>query len=198
MEQTFLNIRLREKTGKGFCRRLRNDGMVPAVVYGRGFDSVAVTVSAKELLEAIAGEGGQNRLIALQGESSLEGKLVIVSDISRDCLKGNLIHADLHKVNLEEKVKVPVSVSLVGESVGVREGGLLDCVMHSIEIECLANRIPEHIEVDISNLKIGDSFHVSDLSLPAGIKVVEDPSASVVNILGRAREEAVPVSGSTE
>ncbi len=189
MEQQVLNIELREKTGKGVCRRLRKTGMVPAVVYGKGMEPVPAAVSAKELAMAIAGEGGRNHIITLKGDKALDGKLVIVSDLLRDCLKGSLLHVDLHKINLEEKVKVPVPVSLVGSSIGVKEGGMLDFAMHAIEIECLATQIPEHIEVDVTDLKIGDSLHVGDIVVPAGLKVLNDMKATVVSILGKAKEE---------
>ncbi len=193
MEQLVLNIELREKVGKGVCRRLRNDGMVPAVVYGKGMEPVPAAVNEKELISAISGEGGRNHIIALKGDKALDGKLVIVSDLLRDCLKGRLMHVDLHKINLEEKVKVPVPVSLIGSSIGVKEGGMLDFAMHTVEIECLATQIPEHIEVDVTELKIGDSFHASDLVVPAGMKVLNDPKATVVSILGKAKEEVAPV-----
>lgn len=191
MEQLVLNIELREKTGKGVCRRLRNTGMVPAVVYGKGMEPVSAVVNAKELAKTIAGEGGRNHIIALKGDNVLDGKLVIVSDLLRDCLKGSLLHVDLHKINLEEKVKVSVPVSLIGSSVGVKEGGMLDFAMHAVEIECLATQIPEHIEVDVTDLKIGDSFHVGDIAVPADLKVLNDAKATIVSILGKAKEEVV-------
>ncbi len=195
MEQKVLNIELRNKTGKGICRRLRSTGMIPAVVYGKGMDSVPAAVNTKELGVAIAGEGGRNNLITLKGGGALDGKLVIVADLFRDSMKGRLLHVDLHKIDLEEKVRVPVTVSLVGTAIGVKEGGLLDFVMHAIEIECLPTQIPEHIEVDVTNLPIGGSLHIGDIQVPMGIKVLEDPKATVVNILGKAKEEE---SASTE
>jgi len=198
MEQVVLNIELRDKTGKGICRRLRNKGMVPAVVYGKGIDPVAVAVSHKELGLAIAGEGGRNHLITLKGDNTLDGNVVIVSDLLKDCLKGTLLHVDLHKINLEEKVKVSVAVSLAGTAAGVKEGGMLDFVMHAIEIECLPTQIPEHLDVDVTNLKIGESLHVGDLKLPAGIKVLDDAKATVVSILGKSREEAAETSAAEE
>lgn len=198
MEQVVLNIELRDKTGKGICRRLRNKGMVPAVVYGKGIDPVAVAVSHKELGLAIAGEGGRNHLITLKGDNSLDGNVVIVSDLLKDCLKGTLLHVDLHKINLEEKVKVSVAVSLAGTAAGVKEGGMLDFVMHAIEIECLPTQIPEHLDVDVTTLKIGESLHVGDLKLPAGIKVLDDAKATVVSILGKSREEAAETSAAEE
>jgi large subunit ribosomal protein L25 len=189
MEQVVMNIEIRTETGKGISRRLRKKGMVPAVVYGKGMDAVPAAVNHKDLATAIAGEGGRNRILTLKGDKALDGKLVIVSDLFRDCLKGTLLHVDLHKINLSEKVKVPVPVSITGASIGVKEGGLLDVVKHNIEVECLPNQIPEHIEVDVTDLKIGDSLHVGDVKVPAELKVLDDPNSTVVNVLGKATEE---------
>jgi len=189
MEQRILNIELREKTGKGICRRLRADELVPGVVYGKGFESVSVTVNARELQGAIAGEGGQNHLLTLKG-GGLDGSTVIVADLLRNPIKGTLRHVDLHKVALTEKVRVEVAINLVGTPVGVKEGGLLDFAMHAVEIECLPNQIPEHIDVDATDLAIGQSLHLGDLKLPAGLKVLGDLKASVISILGKAKEEA--------
>ncbi|MEA5113769.1 MAG: 50S ribosomal protein L25 [Geobacteraceae bacterium] len=189
MEQRVLTIESRVELGKGPCRRLRVNGRVPAVVYGKGFEPVTVSVDRKELNSVIAGEGGMNHLISLKGEAGLDGQLVIVAEMVRDCLKGEPIHVDLHKVNLEEKVRVKVPVNLVGTPMGVKEGGMLDFLMHSIDLECLASQIPEHIQVDISELAIGGSLHIADVKVPAGIKVLDDRKATVVNILGKAKEE---------
>jgi large subunit ribosomal protein L25 len=189
MEQKVLNIEIRSKTGKGTSRRLRKEGKIPAVVYGKGIDAVPITINPRELAAAIAGEGGHNNLITLQAGGPLAGSVVIVADLYRDCIKGNLLHADLHKINLEDKVKVPVQISLVGTSIGVKEGGLLDFVMHTVEVECLPTQIPEHLEIDVTGLKIGDSFHVNSLEVPVGIKVLADPKATIVNILGKGKEE---------
>ncbi|NMC75646.1 MAG: 50S ribosomal protein L25 [Geobacteraceae bacterium] len=191
MEQRVLTIEVREKTGKGVCRRLRGKGMVPAIVYGKGIDPVPVSVAKKELCAAISGEGGLNHLLTLQGGGSLDGNVVIVADLTRDCLKGDPLHVDFHRVRMEEKVKVKVPVALQGTARGVKEGGLLDFLMHSIDVECLPGEIPEHIDVDITNLGIGASLHISDLHLPAGLKVLEEPKATIVNILGRAKEAEV-------
>lgn len=193
MEQRVLSIEKRDRVGKGVSRRLRSSGRVPAVVYGKGIDPVAVSVDKRELAAAIAGEGGINHLITLKGGGELDGKVVIVADLTRDCLKGDAIHVDLHKVNMEEKVRVKVPVCLKGSAKGVKEGGLLDVVMHNIELECLPAQIPEHIEIDVTNLGIGESLHIADLTFPSGLKVLEDQKAAVVNILGKAVEAAQPV-----
>lgn len=188
MEQRILTIETRDKLGKNACRKLREQAKVPAVVFGKGMKSVAVTVDRKELESAIAGEGGINHLLTLKGAGVLDGELVIVSDLSRHCLKDRTLHVDLHKINLQEKVKVKVPISITTIAKGIKEGGVQDLVMHEIELECLPGQIPEHIEVDVTELGVGESLHVSDLKLPAGLKVVDDPSTTIVNILGRAKE----------
>ncbi|MHC1698407.1 MAG: 50S ribosomal protein L25 [Geobacteraceae bacterium] len=188
MEQRILTIETRDKLGKNACRKLREKAKVPAVVFGKGMKSVAVTVDRKELESAIAGEGGINHLITLKGAGVLDGELVIVSDLTRHCLKDRTLHVDLHKINLQEKVKVKVPVSIVSVAKGIKEGGIQDLVLHEIELECLPGQIPEHIELDVTELGVGEALHVSDLKLPAGLKVLDDPSATIVNILGKARE----------
>jgi len=183
MSQQILNVKLREKVGKGICRKLRSAGNIPGVVYGKGMESISVTVSPKELNSAIAGEGGVNRLISLRGGDSLDGLTVIVSALQKDCLKGFPTHVDLHKISMTEKLHVTVPITFVGTSVGVKAGGLLDPLMHEIAIECLPGNIPGHIEVVVRSLAIGDSFHVSDLVLPEGVKVLTDAKASLVTVL---------------
>ncbi|MCM2358283.1 MAG: 50S ribosomal protein L25 [Geobacteraceae bacterium] len=194
MEQIVLNVELRSRTGKGICRQLRMKELIPGVVYGKGMEAVPVTVSPRELSAAIAGEGGQNHLITLSGGGVLDGTVIIVKDLLRDPIKGTPRHVDLQKINLAEKIRVEVAINLVGTAAGVKEGGLLDLAMHAVEVECLPNQIPEHLDLDVTSLTIGHSLHVGDLQLPAGVKVLADPKASIVSILGKAKEEA-PAAG---
>ena len=187
MQRKELAIELRNKTGKGISRQLRLQGKVPGVVYGKGFEPVAVTTTAKELSAAISGEGGHNNLITLKG--GLDGAVVIVTDLTRDPIKGTPKHVDFHKISLTDKIHVTVKINVVGTSKGVKDGGLLDLPMHEVKIECLPTQIPEHIDVDVAELTIGHSIHISELVLPTGVKVLENPKASVVSVLGRAKEE---------
>ena len=194
MEKTVLNVELREKTGKGISRQLRAKNLIPGIVYGKGMESVPVTLNPKELLAVISGEGGKNRLITLQGGGSLNGKVIIVADLLADPIKGTPRHVDLHKIDLAEKVKVEVTVNLVGTASGVKEGGLLDFAMHAVTVECLPNAIPAHIDVDVTELAIGHSIHVGDLAVPAGVKVLDDAKASIVSVLGKVKEETAPAA----
>jgi len=190
MDTKALNVELRSKTGKGISRQLRSAGRIPGIVYGKGIESTAVSVDQRELQKILSGDDARNSLITLNGTDYLNGSVVIVASLLLDPLKGTLRHVDLHKVNMEEKVRVEVKIKLKGTAKGVKDGGLLDFVKHSIEIECLPALIPGHIDVDVTGLTIGHSIHLSEVQLPANIRLIDDPKTSIVSVLGKAREEA--------
>jgi len=191
MQQKQLNVELRSKTGKGISRQLRMADMVPGVVYGKGMDPIAISIKHRELRAATAGEGGQNNLITLVGGGSLDQSMAIIVDMQRDALKGTYKHVDLHRINMTEKLRVTVPVVLKGTAIGVKEGGLLDLSHHELHVECLPGNIPDHIEIDITELKIAQSLHVSEIALPEGVKVLDNPKTPIVSILGRAKEAEV-------
>jgi large subunit ribosomal protein L25 len=191
MQQTQMKIETRMSTGKGISRRLRAAGRIPGIVYGRGMEPVPVSLEPKALNAAIAGEGGLNNLITLEGGGDLDKVVVIVVEIQRNVLKRTPEHVDLHRVNMNEKVRINVPVSLLGTAAGVKEGGLLDFAHHSLHIECLPGQIPEHIEINIADLKIGHAVHVSEISFPAGVKCLDNPKTPVVGVLGKVKEEVV-------
>ncbi len=191
MNMNELNVELRSKTGKNINRQLRSAGRIPGIVYGKGFNATSVSIDQRELLKTI--EGSENSLITLKGAEPLNGAVVIVAEILRDALKGTPRHIDLHKVNMDEKVKVEVKVRLKGTAKGVKDGGMLEFVKHTVEIECLPALIPAHLDVDVTALTIGHSIHVSDIQLPANVKLIDDPKASIVSIIGKTKEEAAPV-----
>ena len=190
MQQTQMKIETRTSVGKGISRRLRAAGRIPGVVYGRGMEPVPVSLEPKALSAAIAGEGGLNNLITLEGGGDLDKVVVIVAEIQRDTLKRTAEHVDLHRVNMNEKVRINVPVNLIGTAAGVKEGGMLDFAHHTLHIECLPAQIPEHIEINIVDLKIGHSIHVSEIVLPEGVKCVENPKTAVVGVLGKIKEDA--------
>lgn len=190
MQQKQLNVELRSKTGKGISRQLRSADMVPGVVYGKGMDPMAVSIKSRELQAAMAGEGGQNNLITLVGGGSLDQSMAIIVDLQRDALKGTYKHVDLHRINMTEKLRVTVPVVLKGTALGVKEGGLLDLAHHELHVECLPGNIPDHIEIDITALKIAHSIHVNEIPVPDSVKILDNPKTPVVSVLGRAKEEA--------
>jgi large subunit ribosomal protein L25 len=194
MQQKQMNIDLRTKTGTGVSRRLRIADMIPGVVYGKGLDPIAVSIKNRDLQEAISGAGGQNNLITLIGGGSLDQSIAIVADIQRDPIKRTFKHVDLHRINPNEKLRITVPVVLTGTAIGVKEGGLLDLAHHELHIECLPANIPDSITIDVSDLKIAHSIHVSEIPLPEGIVLLDQPKIPVVSVLGRAKEEETPAA----
>jgi large subunit ribosomal protein L25 len=193
MQQKQLNVELRSKSGKGISRQLRIADMVPGVVYGKGMDPMPVSIKYRELRSAMAGEGGQNNLITLVGGGSLDQSMAIIVDLQRDAIKGTYKHVDLHRVNMSEKLRITVPVVLKGTAIGVKEGGLLDLAHHELHVECLPANIPDHIEIDITNLAIAQSIHVNEITTPEGVKILDNPKTPIVSVLGRAKEEAPAV-----
>jgi large subunit ribosomal protein L25 len=184
-----MNVELRSNTGKGISRRLRNADMVPGVVYGKGMDPMAVSIKYRELQAAMAGVGGQNNLITLVGGGNLDQSMAIVADLQRDAIKGTYKHVDLHRINMNEKLRITVPVVLTGSAIGVKQGGLLDFAHHVLHVECLPSNIPDRIEIDITNLAIAHSLHVGEITLPEGVKVLDNPKTPLVSILGRTKED---------
>lgn len=191
MQQTQMKIETRIGTGKGVSRKLRAAGRIPGIVYGRGVEPVPVSLDPKALNAAIAGEGGLNNLITLEGGGDLDKVVVIVAEIQRDSLKRTPEHVDLHRVNMTEAVRINVPVSFLGTAPGVKEGGIMDVHHHTLHIECLPTQIPEHIEVDLSKLQIGHAIHVDEVALPAGVKCLDNPKTVIVGVQGKAKDEAV-------
>lgn len=190
MQQKQMNIELRSKTGKGISRQLRKAEMVPGVVYGKGMDPMAVSIKYRDLQAAMSGDGGHNNLITLIGGGSLDQTMAIIADLQQDAVKGTYKHVDLHRINMNEKLRLTVPVVLKGTAVGVKEGGLLDLAHHELHVECLPANIPDQIEIDITSLKIAHSIHVNEIPLPEGVKILDNPKIPVVSVLGRAKEEA--------
>jgi large subunit ribosomal protein L25 len=182
MEKLALTAQIREKAGKGVARTLRRDQRVPAVLYSHG-KSTPISMGNKDMTRILNTEGGEHALINLKFEgSSAAEKLALIKDYQIDPRSGSLIHVDLMEVALDEKVKIPVSVHVFGDAAGVKDGGIFQYGLRTLEIECLPNLIPEHIEVDISNLKINESLHVRDIKAAEGIKILSDGDATVATI----------------
>ncbi len=192
MERITINVEKREETGKGAARSLRRQNMIPAILY-RGGGSIPIKLPKKEITQFINTTSGEQVMINLKFKDG-ENKLALMKEFQVDPTKRELIHADFFEVSLTEKVKVSVHVSIVGEPIGVkRDKGILQNLLREIEIECLPDKIPGHIKIDVSGLEIGQSFHVSDLKLAEDIKILTDPDEVIANIIAPAVEEAAPV-----
>ncbi|HEX7048714.1 MAG TPA: 50S ribosomal protein L25/general stress protein Ctc [Longimicrobiales bacterium] len=182
----------RAERGKGAARRLRASGRVPAVVYGRGEETRALSVDAHEMERLFSGISVENTVINLEVEG--QGAVpVLVREVQSHPYRAEVLHVDFYQVHAGERVAVEVPIHLVGTAEGVRAGGVLDQRLHVVEVRCLPDRIPEAVEADISALEIGDSLHVRDLAVPEGVEVVTDPERTVCGVTAptvRALEEA--------
>jgi large subunit ribosomal protein L25 len=190
MAQTELNVTLREGLGKGGARSLRRQGLIPAVVYGKGMEPCPLSVAPKALEAAIGSEAGWNTLITLKGEGVFDGKVVILKDLQVDPIRGEALHADFQTIELGKKVHVMVPVHPQGKSEGEKQGGNLELIRHEVEVICLPSVIPSAIDIDVSGLRIGDVVHVADLVLPEGVELPHEVNFTVLTIKGRKEEGA--------
>ncbi|NMB46960.1 MAG: 50S ribosomal protein L25/general stress protein Ctc [Firmicutes bacterium] len=180
MRQFQLAAEVRHGTGKGANRRLRKAGYVPAVVYGSGKENVTLQVE-EGLLNRLLREGGGNRLITLKLDG--EDKAVLMHELQIDPLRGTPQHIDFLEVRLDEEVTVTVQVQLIGEAQRVEDGGVISQPLWEVEVSCLPTEIPEVLEIDVSELVVGDSLQVKDVQVPPGITMVTDPEETVVSVV---------------
>lgn len=177
-------VESRETTGKGAARRLRQQGLVPGIVYGggRGATPIAFDVAKFERLLATS-HSGVNTLIDLAGHSAVSGRTVIAKELQREPVRGRITHVDFYEVDLTTKIEVEVPIHLTGNPIGVVNGGVLDQQLRELDLMCLPNAIPDSIEVDVSGMDLGATLHVSDLTIPEGIDVQSDPELTVATVL---------------
>ena len=189
-----LTIKRREGTGKQFAKRLRRQGVVPAILYG-GAKNEPVTVDPKSVLRMIAGHAGTTQLLTLKMDGEGGSRLAIIRAMQFDPVSENLIHVDLQEVSADKPITVRVAVRPVGEAVGVRDTkGILNLVLHEVSVSCLPTVIPERIDADVSELAIGDVLTIADLSVPEGVRVLNDPGQAVATVSPpMAEEEVAPV-----
>jgi len=193
MDRITLEAKRRDVAGKGQVRRLRLTGQVPGVVYGRGVEPVPVAVDARQLRSALRTQAGMNVLIDLSiGDGASPGRTVMIKELQRDIFrKETITHVDFYAIDLAEKVEAHVPIVFKGQARGVAdEGGTFAVHLREIVVECLPTQIPEHIEVDISRLGLGDSLHVRDLAIPVEATLVSEPDEVVATVVAPRAEEA--------
>jgi large subunit ribosomal protein L25 len=195
MKQFKLNIVNREKTGRGVARRLRAEGNIPACVYSKG-NSRSISLSDVEFRDLKRSIGGGAALIELVDEKG-ESALTLIQEIQRNAVKNCITHIDFHEVARGESFVAHVPVHLIGESdaVGVRnEGGVIDHKTHEVEIRCRPSKLPDHIEVDVTELAVGDAIHIGDLPAIEGVEYL----GAEVQVVVSCQPPTVSVEADTE
>ncbi len=189
MERPRLEAKVREKTGKSAAHFLRREGWVPAVLYGLNEETTSLQVKEKEFGDIVK-ESGENAVIDLEidgeADSAVHG---IVKERQFDPVWGKLLHIDFLRISLTQKLTAEVPVITIGEPAGEKEGGVLEHVLRHVEVECLPDKIPENIEVDVTGLEIGDSIHVEQLVVPADAEMVTEHDKVVISIVRPRVEE---------
>ncbi|HXG03795.1 MAG TPA: 50S ribosomal protein L25 [Candidatus Binatia bacterium] len=193
-----LIVRRREGTGKQVAKRLRRTGVVPGVLYG-GSRTENVTVDPRAVLRILHGHAGSTQLLTLRFEEGDGGtRLAIIRDLQFDPVTERLLHVDLQEVTADRPITVRVAVHPVGEAAGVKEQkGILQVVLHELDVSCLPTRIPERIDADVGALRIGDVLTVADLTVPEGVRILNDPGQAVVTVAPPMAEEAPAAAAPT-
>lgn len=185
-ENAKLKAALRDETGKGAARRLRREGRIPAVVYGRGEETRSLTVDAHDFEMLVKEHALDTTLVELsieaEGKKKASTVKTLVVEVQSHPYRPEVLHVDFQQIHAGERVTVEVPIRLTGTPEGVREGGVLQHIMHVIELECTVESIPESFEVDVSGLLIGDSLHVSDLETPEDVELLPDPKRTICTV----------------
>ena len=204
MKTVTLNARMRNDLGKGASRRLRMEGMVPAVFYGYQTEPVTLTVSAPELIKIIKQEKKESLFVklAITDGDTLSEKLSIVKDFQADTVKKRMVHADFYEIRMDRELTIEIPVILSGVPVGLSLGGEMMHLRRALKISALPSVIPEAVELNISGLNIGDSLKVGDVALGEGVAVLDPAESAIVTVMAKrkvveveAKEEAVAEEG---
>ena len=194
-QSTSLTIEPRESAHSRATRRLRREGRIPGVLYGRGADPLCFSVDARELRHALAGAGA---VLELTGDGS-GTTAAVLKDSQRHPVRGDVMHVDLLRVDLNKPIHAPVAVHLVGgeDAPGVKEGGVLEHVTREVTVEALPSEIPEGLDFDVSTMEINDTATLEQLTAPAGVTILDDPETTLAT-LSPPRVEEEPEEVETE
>jgi large subunit ribosomal protein L25 len=191
-ERVKLQVKERESRGSADARRLRKAGFIPGVLYGNGKQPYAICIPERELRRVLTGAGGLHAIldVVLEGQKTTHAS--ILKDYQQDPIRGHISHVDLHEVRLDQPIQASVNVQLVGEPAGAKEGGVLSQVQREINVEALPMEIPEHLDLDVSGMAIGDTLRLADLPAREGVTYLDDPDETVLATVTLPTREVEP------
>ncbi len=182
MEILKLKVAARESNGKGPARQSRFAGTIPGVLYGGGKDPASLTINLREFDHLVHGASGEHAVVELQCDDSNVQGPALIKAVQHHPVRDTIMHADFQRINLDENIKTVIPIVLVGRAAGQIEGGVVDHTLREIEVECKALEVPESIEVDITEMIIGDRLHLSDLTIPDNVTLLTELSRTVATI----------------
>jgi large subunit ribosomal protein L25 len=196
MAQNTLEVSIRTRPGKSGAKEVRKRGNIPAVLYGKGTEPVLLSVNPGLLKKALSTEAGENTLLEItyKDDSKEVKKLSLLRDIQYDFLTSKPIHFDFQALDINKKITVNVPVKIVGKARGIKEGGILEEILREIPVECLPKHIPNSFEVDVTDLDIGHSIHVSALKVSEDFQILKDDEETIVTILAPKMEVEAPAA----
>lgn len=185
MKQVPFTVEVRKKTGKEIAKKLRRQGLIPAILYGPQTDPLPLTVKVNELKRILQRHRGESLIFNLTvvDNGNTSQRLALIKELQYHPVTDEVIHADFYEIRMDRPVEVDVPIKVVGKAKGVEKGGILEVLMREITVSCLPANIPDSIEVDVSGLDVGDTLHIRDITPPEGMKFVEDPEEPVVTVL---------------
>jgi large subunit ribosomal protein L25 len=190
MAQYSLAAEIRTVRGKNAARQTRKAGKIPAVVYGHKEETLAIALNPKELSAILHSQSGHNTIFSLTFQNSGTATAVMLKEWQQDPIKGNLLHADLVRIAMDETLQVSVPINAIGEAKGVKlQGGIFEFVLRAIEVECLPSDIPEAITIDVSELELGSNLRVSDLKVDPKVKILSEPDLVIAHVIAPKEEK---------
>lgn len=189
METAKLTAQHRDATGKGAARSIRREGRIPGILYGSGIDNIKLSVDTSELERMFNSPQYSRGLINLRIKGDKPyNKTVMVKELQADPTKDHVLHLDLIEIRMDQKISTMVFVNTVGDPKGVEEGGILQIIRRELEVYCLPANIPEQIDIDVSGMEIGDSFHVSEIQVEGDVEIPYDADFTVVTLVSPKME----------
>ena len=181
-ERVKLQVQTRESRGSAESRRLRSKGLVPGVLYGNGGAAHPFCIEERQLRRALTGDHGLHAILDVVLEGQQKPHHAVVKDYQLDPTRAQLLHIDLHEVRLDQAIQTNVVVELVGEAAGQKEGGVLSQINREVRVEALPMEVPDHLELDVSGMMIGDSLRLSDLTVQDGVQFLDDPDTVLATV----------------
>ena len=196
MEKPKLKVELRDNTGKEINKKYRREGIIPGVLYSpHDKENLVLKVKNNELSKLLSAKS--HKLIDLEindGKEKIK-RLVVIKDLQYNSLKRQIVHVDFYGVTLKEKLTLEIDIELIGEPIGVEEGGILQVELRKVEIECLPSKVPDSFKVDLSSLKVGEHISVGDMEIPEGVEILTELDRVVAAVVAPAKIEEVVEEG---
>ena len=201
MKNVAIDIHERTKAGKGVARKLRHEGQTPGVLYGPKAEAMSLSVNTHEFRKLLNSSGGEPLLFTLnrKGNGDSSSYTALIKDLQLHPVNDKIRHIDFYQVLMDEEVQVEVPISATGKSKGVEtDMGVLEIIQRTVKISCLPMAIPRDIQINVSDLRLGDTVHVSDVVAPEGIRLLDDPETTLMTVVASRAEEEKKEEEETE